>query len=403
MRKTSFHSPYFLQHALAIIVALSLSRSVHGDPIRGEVPQTVADVFLPEVEGVRVETWVDSLQIPWSLVFLPNGDALLSERYGQIQRIPRGLSQPKLYIKLDEVAHVGDGGLMGLALHPQFTQHPFVYVMHSYQKDEQLFNRVIRLRHLGDTGVFDSVIDRGLFDRVILDNIPGHTGHIGGRIGFGPDGMLYIGTGDLNKQTLSQDLNSWAGKILRITPEGQIPEDNPFPGSPIFSYGHRVVQGLAWDPETGVMFNSEHGPSDEWPGVYHCDEINIVEKGGNYGWPNVVGAPRIAKYRDPIAMWKKASVPPSGMTFYRGDLFVATLKSQALIRIQFEDDNEDYKVTNIERWFARDLKNGIYGRLRDVTVGPDGHLYVLTNNTDRREKLRPNDDKILRLKFEPPE
>ncbi len=382
------------QHVVAIVVALSLSSSVSGDPIRGEVPQTVADVFHPEVEGVSVKTWVQNLQIPWSLVFLPNGDALVSERRGQIQRIPRGESQPQLYIKLDEVAHVADAGLMGLALHPQFTQHPYIYAMHTYQKDEQLVNRVIRLLHHGDTGALESVI---------LDNIPGHNIHIGGRIGFGPDGMLYIGTGDLWNQPLSQDLHSWAGKILRITPEGQIPEDNPFPGSPIFTYGHRVVQGLAWDPETDVMFNSEHGPSGEWPGVIHRDEINIVEKGANYGWPNVVGAPRIAEYRDPIAMWKKASVPPAGMTFYRGDLFVATLRSQALIRIQFEDDNEDYKVTNIERWFARDPKNGIYGRLRDVTVGPDGHLYVLTSNTDGRAELRPNDDKILRLKFETPE
>ncbi len=258
MRKTSFHSPYLLQHVLAIIVALSLPRSVNGEPIRGEVPQTVVDVFLPQVEGVRVETWVDSLELPWSLVFLPNGDALFSERPGRIQRVPHGQNQPQLYVKPDEVAPVGDGGLMGLALHPQFAQHPFVYAIHSYQKDEQLFNRIIRLRHHGDTGVVDSVI---------LDNIPGHRVHIGGRIGFGPDGMLYIGTGDLWNQPLSQDLNTWAGKILRITPDGQIPKDNPFPGSPIFSYGHRVVQGLAWDPETGVMFNSEHGPSGEWPGV----------------------------------------------------------------------------------------------------------------------------------------
>ena len=394
MRKTSFHSPYLLQHALAIIVALSLPRSVHADPIRGEVPQTVADVFHPEVEGVTVETWVDSLHIPWSLVFLPNGDALVSEPRGRIQHIPRGQNQPQLYIEIDDVAHVVEGGVNGLALHPQFAQHPFVYAMYSYRKDEQLFIRVIRLRHHGDTGVFD---------RVILDNIPGHTFHVGGRIGFGPDGMLYIGTGDLVKQTPAQDLKSWAGKILRITPDGQIPKDNPFPGSPVFSYGHRNVQGLAWDPETGVLFSSEHGPNGDLPGVYERDEINIIEKGANYGWPNVVGAPRIAEYRDPIIMWRGASVPPAGMTFYRGDLFVATLRSKALIRIQFDDDNEDYKVTNIERWFARDLNKGIYGRLRDVTVGPDGHLYVLTCNTDGRAELRPNDDKILRLKFEPPE
>ena len=146
------------------------------------------------------------------------------------------------------------------------------------------------------------------------------------------------------------------------------------------------------------MFNSEHGASGEWPGVQARDEINIVEKGGNYGWPQVVGAPRMADYKDPIAMWKKAAVPPAGMTFFRGDLFVATLGSQALLRIRFIEES-NYHIKRIERWFARDLRNGIYGRLRDVVAGPDGHLYVLTSNTDGRAELRPGDDKILRLKF----
>ena len=383
-----------LQQVLAIAIVLCVSSSVYAQPIMGEEPQRVADVFRPEVREVEVEVWVQNLMIPWALVFLPNGDALVTERPGQIQRIPRGQNQQKLYIKIDEVAPLGDGGLMGMALHPQFKQHPFVYVLYSYQIDKALFNRVIRLRHHGDTAVFD---------RVILDKIPGAEVHIGGRIAFGPDGMLYVGTGDLWVQPISQDLKSWAGKILRITPVGQIPNDNPFPGSPIYSYGHRVVQGLVWDPKTGVMFNSEHGSSGEWPGVQAGDEINIVEKGGNFGWPLVVGAPRIAKYRDPIAMWKKLSVPPGGMTFYRGDLFVATLRSEALIRIRFKKDSNEYEINSIERWFARDLANGIYGRLRDVTVGPDGHLYVVTGNTDGRAQLRPNDDKILRLKFEPSE
>ena len=125
-------------------------------------------------------------------------------------------------------------------------------------------------------------------------------------------GCCYIATGELWKQTPAQDLNTWAGKILRITPDGQIPKDNPFPGSPIFSYGHRNVQGLAWDPETGVLFSSEHGPSGDLPGVYERDEINIIEKAANYGWPTVVGAPRIPEYRDPIIMWRGASVPPRG-------------------------------------------------------------------------------------------
>ena len=383
-----------LPQVLVITIVLCVACRVSAQPIMGEEPQRVADVFYPEVRGVEVETSVQNLMIPWSLVFLPNGDALVTERPGQIQRIPRGHNQQKLYIKIDEVAPVGDGGLMGMALHPQFKQHPFVYTFHSYKIDDKLFNRVIRLRHHGDTAVFD---------RVILDKIPGAKVHIGGRIAFGPDGMLYVGTGDLWVQPISQDLKSWDVKILRITPNGQIQKDNPFPGSPIYSYGHRVVQGLAWDPKTGVMFNSEHGSSGEWPGVQARDEINIVEEGGNYGWPLVVGAPRIAKYRDPITMWKKLSVPPGGMTFYRGDLFVATLRSEGLIRIRFKKDSNDYEINSIERWFARDLANGIYGRLRDVIVGPDGHLYVVTGNTDGRAQLRPNDDKILRLKFEPSE
>ena len=386
---------FVLSHIVVVLGATIWPCSIiHGQPIRGEVPQFVTDVFLPQVEGVNIETWVQNLKIPWSLVFLPNGDALVSERPGRIQRIPHGQNQPQLYKKIDEVATVGDAGLMGLALHPDFSQHPFVYAMYSYRKDGKIFNRVIRMRHQGDTCVFD---------QVVLDHLPGHEYHIGGRIKFGPDGMLYIGTGDVSKPPLAQDLKSLAGKILRVTPDGRIPKDNPFPGSPVFSYGNRVVQGLAWDPETGVFFSSEHGPSGEWPGVVEHDEINIIDKGANLGWPNVVGAPRIAQYRDPIIMWRGASVPPAGITFYRGDLFVATLRSQALIRIQFEDGNEFYNVVKIERWFAHDRNTGIYGRLRDVTVGPDGHLYVLTSNTDGRAELRPNDDKILRVTFETPE
>ena len=163
----------------AIATVLCTTDRSDAQPIMGEEPQTVTDLFLPEVEGVTVEVWVDSLHIPWSLVFLPNGDALVSERRGQIQRIPRGEDQQVLYVKLDEVAHVGDGGLMGLALHPQFADHPFVYAMYTYKTqgvEDRFFTRVVRLRHLGGTGEFD---------RVVLDHIPGAPIHIGGRIGFG--------------------------------------------------------------------------------------------------------------------------------------------------------------------------------------------------------------------------
>ena len=211
----------------------------------------------------------------------------------------------------------------------------------------------------------------------------------------------YVGTGDINQPDLAQHLGSLAGKILRLTPEGEIPADNPFPGSPVYSYGNRVVQGLAWDPRSGALFNSEHGPSGE-RGVDQRDEVNRIEKGANYGWPRVVGAPNLPAYRDPIAMWKHPAAPPGGLTFYRGDLFIATLGSQALIRILFKEGSENYDIAAIERWFASAAGAATYGRLRDVVAGPDGHLYALTNNHDGRAKLRAGDDKILRLRFTAP-
>ena len=360
-------------------------------PIKGEQPQGVEDEFQPEVEGVTVEVWAENLTVPWTLLFLPNGDALVAQRPGSIVRVPKGSSEQVPFLDVPQVVQKGDAGLMGMALHPDFENEPYIYAMHAYEDDQGgLVNRVVRFEYQGDTATLD---------RVVFDDIPGHAIHIGGRIAFGPDGMLYVGTGYRDNPKAAQDLDSLAGKILRITPEGDIPLDNPFDDSPIYSYGHRVVQGLAWDPETGAMFNSEHGPSGEdYVGeVGQRDEINRVEKGGNYGWPEVVGAPGITEYNDPIVMWKDASVPPAGMAFHKGDLYVATLKSQALVRIVFGDD---YQVEKIERWFASSPTKGVYGRIRDVTVGPDGHLYITTSNTDGRAELRPNDDKILRLVFE---
>ena len=377
---------------LLLVILLDTPSILAQRPILGEQPQTVQDVYLPKVEGVEVETWVDNLRIPWALLFLPNGDALVSERPGRILRVPEGESEPVTYLEIK--AHQdGDSGLMGMALHPDFERHPYVYVMYSYSEDGRQQARVQRLKHLGT---------HATLDQVVLDGLSALRYHIGGRIAFGPDGMLYIGTGDVGRPPVSQDLKSLDAKILRLQPDGQIPEDNPFPNSPVFSYGHRVVQGLAWDPETGSLFNSEHGPSGaEVEGrARHRDEINRVVAGRNYGWPKVVGAPDLDEFEDPIVMWKNQSVPPGGMTFYKGDLFVATLASQALVRIRF---GRDYEVRRIERWFALTPRSGIYGRLRDVTVGPDGHLYVCTSNTDGRAELRPNDDKILRIKFDSPE
>ena len=360
----------------------------------GGKPQKVEDIFLPEGDGIKVTVWVENLEIPWSLLFLPDARsdvrALVSERPGRIRLIKNGVLQNELYSRID-VAHVGEGGLMGLAVHPDFPQKPYIYAMHTYRKGENLYNRVIRLRDNGRTGTFD---------KTIIDDIPGGMFHDGGRIAFGPDRMLYITAGETFRSELAQDLKSLGGKILRITPEGDIPADNPFKGSPVFSYGHRNPQGIAWQRKTGKRFESEHGPSGEF-GHFAHDEINIITKGGNYGWPEVIGAPGIKSYSDPIIVWKKTT-PPSGITFYdgdllshlKGDLFVATLRSKALIRIRLDGTG---KITRIERWFATDYDEGRYGRLRDVVEGPDGALYFLTNNRDGRGEPKPGDDRIYRI------
>lgn len=362
-------------------------------PVVGKAPQAVEDEFFPEGIGIKVEVWIENLEIPWSLVFLPDGRALVSERPGRIRLINRGKLQKNPFAVL-EVAHVGEGGLMGLALHPDFPRKRYLYAMHTYREKGNLYNRVIRLQDLGE---------KGILDRVIIDHIPGGRFHNGGRISFGPDGLLYITTGETFNGELAQNLNSLAGKILRITPEGEIPENNPFKGSAIYSYGHRNPQGVSWHPETKDLFESEHGPSAEFF-LFANDEINVITKGGNYGWPEVVGAPGLRPYIDPIVVWKRTT-PPSGITFHSGkllshlknDLLVATLKSEALTRIKVIKEKGNYKVANIERWFAKDYRDGKYGRLRDLVEGPEGALYFLTSNRDGRGRPRQGDDKIYRM------
>jgi glucose/arabinose dehydrogenase len=356
----------------------------------GKKPQDVKDIFLPEGEGVHVNVWVENLEIPWSLVFLPDGRALVSERPGRIRLIKNGKLHSEPYATID-VTHTGEGGLMGIEVHPDFPRKPYIYAMHTYRKGSEILNRVIRLKDRND---------KGIFERIIIDNIPGGMFHNGGRIAFGPDDLLYITTGETFNSDLAQNLTSLGGKILRITPEGIIPDENPFKGSPVYSYGHRNSQGISWHPAKGSLFASEHGPSGEF-GRFAHDEVNIIIKGGNYGWPRVIGASGHKNYIDPVVVWKNTT-PPSGITFYRGsvlkslknNLFVATLRSEALVRIILDKSNN---VKRIERWFAENYSDGKYGRIRDVVEGPDGALYFLTNNRDGRGTPRPGDDKIYRI------
>ena len=380
----------------AATLLVVMTATVSAEPIVGPKPQTVADVFLPTPPDIRVEAWVTGLEAPWSLVFLPDGRALVSERPGRIRLIQKGPLENSPYAVFETTRGAsgagdfflnlfarGEGGLMGLAVHPKFPTEPYIYAMYTWRGAGGGRNRIGRLVDRGTHGVFD---------KIVLGGVPGALFHNGGRIAFGPDGMLYATTGEIFEMHMAQDLKAFGGKVLRIDPDGGIPSDNPFPNSPVWSYGHRNPQGLAWHPETGALYQSEQGPSGE-VGFGAHDEINIIEEGRNYGWPRIVGAPGRAPYVDPIAMWPNTSVPPAGMTFHKGALYVATLRSEALIRLRIEGR----RVLSIERLFAGDEYDGVLGRLRDAVDGPDGHLYVLTSNRDGRGSPRPGDDKILRM------
>ena len=333
-------------------------------------------------QGVRVEEVVGGLEVPWALVFLPGGGMLLSERPGRIRLFREG--RLSTYAELPVYAR-GESGLLGLALHPRFPQEPYVYAYRTVEEGG-LRNQVVRLRHLGE---------RGVFERVILDGIPArpHGLHSGGRIAFGPDGMLYVTTGEVYERELAQDLASLGGKILRITPEGDPAPGNPFLGRrgarpEVYSFGHRNPQGLTWHPVTGELFASEHGPSGE-QGFGH-DEVNLIVPGGNYGWPRVVGRGNDPRYIAPIHFWPQG-FPPGNLAFFRGGLYVAGLRGEALLRLELQGGRGNFWVSRVETAIS-----GL-GRLREVQVGPDGALYVTTSNRDGRGRPRPGDDKVLRL------
>lgn len=375
---------------LSFILILSFSFSIQAQIQVGEFPQSVKSEFVLEPADIEVESWLGNLNVPWELVFLPESNrALITERDGRVLQVENNKLQNDSYLELN-INSRGEGGLMGMAAHPDFPEEPYIYLMYTYTKSNRnLYNRVSRFRDQGEQAVEEEVL---------IDEIPAGNNHNGGRIAFGPDGMLYITTGDTFNREIAQDLDNLGGKILRLTPEGKIPEDNPFGNSPIYSLGHRNPQGLAWHPETGELFISDHGPSGE-DGLRAKDRIKIVEAGSNFGWPEKIGYFENGKYANPLIMWKNA-VPPSGMTFYQGDLYVATLGSQSLVKIKLNKINNQYNVKKIEHLFNDGQALSTYGRIRTAVLGPDNYLYFLTNNRDGRGRPRENDDQILRFKIE---
>ncbi len=315
------------------------------------------------------EVVATNLQAPWSLAFY-KGSALVSERdSARILEIDdERPAQPKEVATVADVAASGEGGLLGLAV-----RGDSLYAYFTSASD----NRIQRFPlKSGSNGV-----EIGS-PKTIVEGIAKAGFHNGGRLAFGPDGMLYATVGDAGKRNSAQDRGSLSGSILRMNPDGTVPEDNPFSGSLVYSYGHRNPQGLAWDDD-GTMYSSEFG-QDTW------DELNIIEPGGNYGWPEVEGISEDGvgddDFIDPVQQWRPDEASPSGIAISDDRLLIANLRGQVLRTVPLSD------VAEAEVAYA-----GEFGRLRDVVSGPEGEIWLLTNNTDGRGDPAADDDRILHI------
>jgi len=321
---------------------------------------------------LAVSTVTEGLAAPWGLDFLPDGSALVSERDSArlIQVAPDGTQTEVGVLPADGE---NEGGLLGIALSSTFAQDDLVYAYFTTEDD----NRVVRFPF----GAPDDA-------EVVVEGIPAGPTHNGGRIAFGPDGLLYVATGDAGGQGLAQDPTSLGGKILRVTPDGQVPDGNPFPGSPVYSLGHRNVQGLAWDA-TGRLFASEFGQNT-------TDELNVIQPGGNYGWPEVEGLGGAPEFVDSVATWTTEEASPSGIALldgaaipqFEGDVLVAALRGQRLWRADLDADGAVA---------GTDVVLEDTGRLRAVEQAPDGSVWLLTSNCDGRGECPESGDQILRL------
>ncbi|MFF2330268.1 MULTISPECIES: PQQ-dependent sugar dehydrogenase [unclassified Streptomyces] len=339
-----------------------------------------ASTALPPAKGsvTVVSTLTEGLDSPWGLAELPGGDLLVSSRdKGTITRIDGKSGKKTLLGTVPGVAPGGEGGLLGLAVSPTYGADHLVYAYFTTASD----NRIARMQY-DENGTTPGQL-LGAPD-TILRGIPKGSIHNGGRIAFGPDHMLYAGTGETGDTGLAQDKKSLAGKILRMTPDGQPLHGNPEADSVVYSYGHRNVQGLAWD-EHKQLWASEFG-QDTW------DELNRIVPGGNYGWPEVEGKAGKRGFIDPVAQWKTSEASPSGIAFAEGSIWMAGLRGERLWRIPLSGRADGESLAAPQAFLK-----GKYGRLRTVLAAGGDKLWLVTSNTDTRGTPRPGDDRILVL------
>jgi glucose/arabinose dehydrogenase len=375
----------------SILICLPLLCSGCGAPPRnrGEGETGVARGENGQTLRFRVETVAADLEVPWAIAFAPDGRIFVTERPGRVRMIEQGRLRPEPVATIREVESVEEMGLMDLTLHPQFESNHYLYLAYAYRGDGQRV-RVVRFRETA--GALTE-------PQVIIENIPAAYNHAGTRARFGPDGKLYITTGDATEQELAQRLDSLAGKTLRLNDDGGVPPDNPFVRQPnarpeIWSYGHRNAQGLAWQPGADAQFQTEHGPSG-FDGPRGGDEVNIVERGQNYGWPVIHHTQTKESMVAPLLQYTPAVAPASALFYrgaafpqFRGDFFFGNLRGERIIRVKLDGRRVVYQEPLLQGW---------YGRIREVAEGPDGGIYFSTSNRDGRGKPDANDDRILRL------
>ncbi|WP_370415027.1 sorbosone dehydrogenase family protein [Streptomyces fradiae] len=359
--------------AVALLLATGCSSTPSSGPSSAPPasppPASTAPPTTSPAAPVRVAgTLTEGLKSPWGLAELPGGDLLVSSRDERtVTRIDGRTGRQTPVGEVPGVVPGGEGGLLGLAV-----RDGWVYAYLTAESD----NRIVRMRYGGGAG------DRLGAPEPVLTGLPKGFIHNGGRIAFGPDGMLYAGTGETGRTGLAQDKGSLGGKILRMTPEGRPAPGNPFPGSLVYSYGHRNVQGLAWDAD-GRLWASEFG-QNTW------DELNLIRPGRNYGWPVVEGIAGRAGYTDPVAQWPTSEASPSGIAYARGAIWMAGLRGERLWRIPLSGAERSGEPVAF-------LK-GEYGRLRTVQATAGGtRLWLVTSETDTRGTPGPGDDRILRL------
>lgn len=353
----------------------------------GFPPANTKDATIPRMEGdvpFTVEEVARGLEVPWGIIFTSPSRMLVSERPGRIRVIENETLLEKPLHTFSEVSTGGEEGLMSLALDPQYLSNRFVYASYAYQNQGGMWVKIVRFT---DEGTSISGIT------TILDRIPAARYHAGSELAFGPDEKLYVTTGDATERELAQNKDSLAGKILRLNDDGSTPSDNPF-GTAVWSYGHRNPQGISWNSK-GELYETEHGPSG-FDGPGGGDEVNKIEKGGNYGWPLVSHAKSLEGTISPLLVFTPAEAPASALVYsgklfpqFKDNLFFGALRGENLMRVVIGAEPAE---TGFERMFLEE-----YGRIREVTEGPDGAIYFSTSNTDGRGSPSATDDRILRI------